>query len=96
MSEVQFVYPLMSSMSLAKCHDINHCPPPPPRSVYLEATFIMDALVTNNSIRLAPPPPTRMHKGARGYFLAVVSGRFPRKPGKRGVFVIAYGNQYPR
>ena len=52
----------------------------------------------------APPPP-RMHEGAacvfpfsreRGYFLALVSERFPEKARKRGCFVIANDNQYPR
>ena len=48
-----------------------------------------------------------MHEGAAyvfpfsrerggGYFLAVVLGRFPEETRKRGVFVIANGNQYPR
>ena len=57
-----------------------------------------------------PPPPTHTHtrecmrgphvcthflgKG-EGHFLAVASGRFPKKPEKGGVFVITNGNQYP-
>ena len=53
-----------------------------------------------------PPPPLECMRGphaysnfvgGRGYFLAVVSGRFPEKTWKRGCFfVIANGNQYPR